>query len=181
MHPRVAELVDLLTRERAALLGAVASVPADRLHLRPAPDAWSVGELLDHLAQVEAGSARLLAKRLARAREAGLPEESETASTLPRLDRETFMAMAPREAPEFVQPSPGAGVEESLDALHRSREALLAVLHDGDGLALGQVKATHATLGELDLYGWAAFIAHHEARHVAQLHRIGAALGTADG
>jgi hypothetical protein len=177
MHPRVAELVELLTRERAALLGAVAAVPADQLDRRPAPDVWSVGELLDHLAQVEAGSAQLLARRLARAKEGGLPAESESSTTLPRLDRETFRTMAPREAPEFVRPTPGARTEEALDRLHRSREALLQVLHDGDGLALGQVKAMHATLGELDLYEWAAFIAHHEARHVDQLHRIGATLG----
>lgn len=176
MHPRVAELIDLLSRERAALLAAVASIPAADLDRRPAPDAWSVGELLDHLEQVEAGTARLLARRLARAREAGLPAEEETSSVLGRLSREELAARAPREAPDFVRPRPGTVAERALGELQRSRDALLEVLRDGDGLALGQVRATHATLGELDLYQWIAFIAHHEARHVAQLERIAAAL-----
>ena len=46
------------------------------------------------------------------------------------------------------------------------------LLHDGDGLALGQVKATHGALGEIDLYQWTRFIADHEAHHERQIRAI---------
>jgi hypothetical protein len=62
--------------------------------------------------------------------------------------------------------------ETALTHLQESREALLAVLHDGDGLALGQVKATHGALGEIDLYEWTRFIADHEAHHERQIRAI---------
>jgi hypothetical protein len=174
MHPRIAELVDHLTRGRAALLAAVAAVPADALERRPADGRWSPAEILEHLHQVEAGSARLLARRLQRAREAGLGEETDESSVLdgPPL----YDATTRRVAPEFVQPGGAVDAETALGQLQKSRDALLAVLDDGDGLALGQVTATHHVLGEIDLYRWARFLLEHEAHHEEQIRAIAAAI-----
>ena len=178
MHPRVAELVDLLTRGRAALLAAVASVPADQLEQRPNSDGWSVAEVLDHLLMVESGSARLLAKRLMRAREAGLGPETETSSVLDRLPGYDPATSPPRVAPEMVRPREGATAEAALAGLHEARETLVGVLRDGDGLALEQVTALHPVLGDIDLYRWVLFIAKHEDRHERQIRAIAAALST---
>ncbi|MDF1502874.1 DinB family protein [Roseisolibacter sp. H3M3-2] len=171
MHPRVSELVDHLTRGRAALLAAVAAVPADALSRAPRPGAWSPAQILEHLAKVEAGSASLLARRLARAKEAGLGPETDESSVL-AAPSSFGPDRAPREAPEIVRPTGEVDAETALARLQDSRAALLAVLDDGDGLALGQVTATHAALGELDLYGWARFIADHEAHHERQIRAI---------
>jgi uncharacterized damage-inducible protein DinB len=176
MHPRVAELVDLLSRGRAALLASVAAVPAEQLEQRPAPDAWSVAEIVDHLQSVESGSARLLAKRLQRAREQGLGPETEESSVLGRLDAYDIVGRPKREAPEMVRPRPGVTAEQALTGLQEAREALLDVLKDGDGLALGQVMAVHPVIGDMDLYGWVVFIAQHEERHERQIRAVGEAL-----
>lgn len=176
MHPRVAELADLLTRGRAALLAAVASVPADQLERRPTPDGWSVVEVLDHLMMVETGSARLLAKRLLRAREAGLGPETETSSVLDRLAGYDPAGGPARIAPEMVRPREGVTAESALQGLQEARETLMAVLRDGDGLALEQVTAVHPVIGDIDLYRWVLFIAKHEERHERQVRAIGAAL-----
>ena len=176
MHPRVAELVDLLTRGRAALLAAVASVPAEQLERRPTPDGWSVAEVLDHLLMVESGSARLLAKRLQRAREAGLGPETETSSVLDRLPGYDPIGGPARVAPEMVRPREGATAETALAGLQEARETLLGVLRDGDGLALEQVTAVHPVIGDIDVYRWVLFIAKHEQRHEQQLRSISAAL-----
>lgn len=166
----------MLTRGRAALLAAVASVPADQLERRPSPDGWSVAEVLDHLQAVESGSARLLAKRLLRAREAGIGPETETSSVLDCLADRDIVGGPPRVAPELVRPREGATAEQALEGLQAAREALLDVLREGDGLALGQVTAIHPVLGEIDLYRWVTFVAQHEERHERQLRAIGAAL-----
>ena len=176
MHPRCAELVDLLTAERDQLMEAVAQVPADRRDDRPAEGAWTVGEVLDHLLIIEAGSARLLAKQLARAREAGLGPETQQGSVMDGLGAVDVVNGPPRQAPEMVLPRPGVRAEDALAGLRASRVALLDVLRDGDGLALGQVKARHAALGDLDLYGWGLFIAQHERRHARQVRGIARAL-----
>jgi hypothetical protein len=180
MHPRVADLVDYLSRERAALLAAVASVPADHLDRQPAPDAWSVGELLDHLHQIEAGSARLLAGRLAKAREAGLGPETSSESVLDCLASFPIKDGPPRQAPEMVRPRPGTRAEEAMAGLQASREMLLEVLREGDGLDLGSVTAHHRVLGEIGIYEWCVFIGQHEERHERQIRAIGEAFRGAE-
>ena len=61
MHPRLAELLSHLDSERDALDRVVSEVPPEARDRRPAPDSWSVAEVLDHLARVEGGVARLVA------------------------------------------------------------------------------------------------------------------------
>ena len=181
MHPRVSELIATLDRERAGVLAAIAAIPADALQRRPAPDVWSAAHVVEHLRIVEAGTARLLARRLARAREAGLPAETETDSVLGRLDHHRVVDGARRVAPEIVAPPADVSAEQALAGLAESREMLLAVLRDGDGLALGQVRATHQLFGDIDLYQWTLFVALHEARHIRQLQQLAAQLAEAPG
>ena len=40
-----------------------------------------------------------------------------------------------------------------------------------NGLAIGEIKHTHAILGELDLYQWLIFLGQHERRHTRQIER----------
>ena len=165
------ELVAALADARTTLLGAVETVPAGRRDERPRDGAWSAGEVLDHLAQVEDGSARLFAKRVLRARESGVGREVDASSS---LDAFELTNRARRlEAPEIVRPREGANAAEALAALGRSRAALLAAVADADGLDLGAVKATHGRLGEIDLYQWLLFLAQHERRHAEQIAEIG--------
>ncbi len=79
------------------------------------------------------------------------------------------------QAPEIVRPK-GAPAADSLSSLSASREALLAVCRDADGLAVQAVKAPHALLGKLDLYQWVLMVGQHERRHAAQLRSIAARL-----
>lgn len=179
MHPRLAEAAALLAEQRATLLAAYDAVPAARRAAPPEPGGWSAAGVLEHLRLVESGSARLLARRLARAREAGLSAESATGSAMGRADRETLLGAARREAPALVTPVPAVDPEAVRAGLAASRDELLALLADADGLALEQVRATHQVLGDIDFYQWLEFIALHECRHAGQLRRIAAAFAAA--
>jgi hypothetical protein len=177
MHPRVAELLAYIDEQRAGLEAAVAGVPPELRAVRPEADGWSVAEVLDHLATVESGVARLVERRLGRAREAGLGPETEDSSVLRSLDDVLDGGIAdsplPREAPEIVRPRPDADAAAALASLAGSRAALRATLAAGDGLALGRVTAPHVTLGELSLYQWVLFVGQHERRHARQVRAIG--------
>jgi hypothetical protein len=177
MHPRLADLTDVLSERRAALLAAVAAVPADDLERRPTPDGWSVAEVVDHLARVEGGTARLLAKRVERARESGVGPDAGADPVRDRLAHlDVVGSPARREAPEAVRPRPGVSAESALAALRDSRDALLAMIRDAHDVDLSHVVATHAALGELDGYQWILFVAEHEARHARQIDVIREAL-----
>ena len=176
MHPRLAELVDYATAQREALLGAVSTVPEPLRDARIHPSTWSIAEVLEHLNRVERGIARLLVRTIERGRQAGIPEERETGSLLNSLDAYDLTRRDRRlMAPDPVAPRGVYTAAQGLAALTLSREALLAAIRSGDGLALGELTFPHPLLGSFDLYQWILFVGQHEARHAAQIAEIGRA------
>ena len=177
MHPRLAEIVKYVDDRRTDLESAASGLPYERWSERPAADCWSVAQVFDHLQLSEAGIARLLAKRIARAKEAGVGPERSAASVLHELDFFPVVDGPKRQAPEIVVPRPEARAPEVHDALRRSRGELHAALREGDGLALGEVTATHPALGVINLYQWVLFVGQHEARHTRQVAEVVRRLG----
>ncbi len=180
MHARLAEITDVLEQTRRDLLAAVPSrlAPAD-LARRPASGAWSVAEVLDHLAAVERGVARLVETSITRAGPDGLPRETRGESVASSLDVLAIRDRAARlEAPESVRPRVGVGGAEARAAIDSSRQALRAAIARADGMDLSAIVFPHPVLGRIDLYQWLLFVAHHEARHTPQVVEAGAITGT---
>lgn len=177
MHPPLQELADLLARTRAEVLAAWQALPPDTRERRPSPESWTPAEVIEHLRLSEAGSAALLAKRLQRAREAGLGPETDHRSRLDTPELSEFVVRGPpRAAPEVVRPAPDVRAADAEAGLRASRAALDQIMHEASGLALGDVKARHLALGEIDFYQWLLFIAEHDRRHLGQLLRLRDAL-----
>lgn len=172
MHPRLDEIVRYIDARRAALEKAALTLPYDQWVNRPAEDSWSVAQVFDHLHLSEAGTARLLAKRIARAKEAGLGPERSTESLMHSLEFFPVVDGPKRQAPEIVVPRADVRAPEVHDALRRSRSDLHAALRAGDGLALAEVTATHPALGVINVYQWVLFIGQHEERHTRQVAEI---------
>ena len=162
----------LLETERLALLAAVDRVaPADR-DRRPGPGQWSVAEILEHLAKVEQAVAALIATRGREplpAMEPPVPEASERVAGLRVRERRI-------DAPDALRPSGALSADEALAALAASRRTLLDAARAADPAALEHRTYYHAVLGRLTLRDWLAFVAHHEARHAAQVDEVAAAL-----
>jgi hypothetical protein len=177
MHPRLAEIVRYVDERRADLESAACRLPYERWSERPSADAWSVAQVFDHLHLSESGTARLLAKRIARAKEAGLGRERSDESLMQSLDFFPIVDGPSRQAPEIVVPRADVRAPEVHDALRRSRADLHAALREGDGLALEEVTATHPALGVINAYQWVLFVGQHEARHTRQVEEIVRRLG----
>lgn len=177
MHPRTKEVVDVLDSYRAALEQAVADVPASLHDTRPAPERWSVAEVLEHLGIVEGRIGQLVLGNLATARATGLAAEVDTSPVAPMfdvtglLDRSTTVA-----ASEASWPTAGLGTEAGWAALTERRRALRDAIVAADGLALGTVVVPHARFGNLNLYQWLLFLAGHEGRHTEQIRETAAAV-----
>jgi hypothetical protein len=172
MHPRTQEILTCLDTELAGLRTAVDSVAPARRGERPAPDRWSVAEVLEHLAMVENAVLKACARQLDAARAAGLPAESETTPILPSLPPER---VADRErawtAPDRLVPK-GIDADAAWREIEGARARLIDFVHASDGLALGQVSFPHPILGALNVYQWLLFAAGHHARHAAQIREI---------
>ena len=163
----------MLAETRAALTMSAASVPADRRTLRPAEGRWSLGEILDHVARVEASFTRLLNKRVADARARGDERETDESSVLGRFNGEVVVDRAQRfAAPAIVLPQVEVSADAAIAALDASRAAVHAALVNANGVALGTLTHPHPVFGVLDMYQWAIVLAYHDLRHAAQIREI---------
>ena len=177
MNPRVDELLAYLDRSAATLHAAIATVPASQQDQRPADDRWSVREVVEHLALVEAGITKSYRRWLDAARAEGIPVEDQTSPLLAQMRMERVVDRSRRiEAPPFAVPTHGLTLTEALARIASTRAELAALARSADGLALGVITHPHPALGPLTMYEWLAFTAAHMERHAAQITEIGAAL-----
>jgi len=173
MHARLAEAMEFVEEKRRELVASVEGVPRADLTRHSAAGAWSVAEILDHLRMVESGVARLITKRVQQARDAGIAKEETSAdSVLGCLEPYSFSLESRKlKSPEAVRPNPNADPDEALEGLVATRQTLRHAASSANGVALGEIKHTHAILGELDLYQWLIFLGQHEVRHRKQIER----------
>ena len=167
----IATLRTALNADRRALRAAVDRVPESLRTVKPAPDRWSVADVLEHLSIVERGA---LMRVRALIQEAPLVD---TPAALTPIDRDFIKNRTRRlVAPDRIQPTGTVSVDAALAALEASRDELLAVLNEAEGRDLSKVTQTHPALGPLDGYQWIAIIGGHELRHSLQIEEIGAGL-----
>jgi uncharacterized damage-inducible protein DinB len=165
----VEELLELLDRERHELVARVEQVPAPARERRPADDAWSVADVLEHLARAERGIARLIAQR-------GRDEPVSQAAAVP-LDIGRVRGRSERiDAPERIRPTGTMTAAEALRALDETRAQMRAAVLAAKSPSLDGCTYPHPVLGVLTLRDWISFVAHHEARHAAQVSAIAQAL-----
>jgi len=173
MHPRLAELFSFIDKQHDVLKSAVAEVPAARASARPSPEAWSVAEVVEHLAILEARLVPIFEKLISDARAAGLGPETDSSPILPEFDPTRFLNRERKiVTPDATRPTGKVSVEDSIAALEDARRALKRAVLAGDGLALGTVRRPHPAFGDLNLYEWLAFIGAHTGRHTLQIREV---------
>jgi hypothetical protein len=172
MHARLAEVMDYVEEKRKELLASFADARTDRLQRHPAPDRWSVAEIVEHLRLVESGVARLVSKRAAQSKAAGAEEEKCSESVMSSFDRHrSALSAAAVQAPATVRPRGDVDMAEALTGLESSRQALREAAASASNVALGQIRHPHPILGDLDLYQWLIFVGDHEDHHTRQIKR----------
>ena len=172
IRPRLAELLAYMDETRAMLMQTAIQVNPAFASVRPRSGAWSAAENLAHLAKVEEGVARLVERSVQWARSHGIGPEQSDESIMASLD--SFRMTEPVRktiAPEMVAPDANVPMDQSLASLSGSRQRLRDALVSGADLDLSAVKRQHASVGELDMYQWALFVAQHEERHRKQIDR----------
>lgn len=175
MHPRTEEVLRHLEHYRSVLEDAVQTVPPDRRGSRPAPDRWSVAEILDHLGIVEGNVVRMLGKQFAQARAGGLRLEPDAGTVVPSFPVALVLDRGRRiEAPERILPTSGLDAQAAWQVLTDRRALLRELLAEFDGLALGDVVPPypHPIFGSLNGWQWVVFLGAHEGRHAGQIREL---------
>jgi hypothetical protein len=173
MHPRTEEVLSYLNQTESELRSAVDSVPAGARATKPAPEQWSVAQIIDHLAIAHNLVAALVARSIVEAQATGLGEETATASVLNTIPSARILDRTHKvPAPERIVPRSDIDVETAWSDFAEARERLRAAFLTGDGLALEQVIQPHPVLGPINMYQWVLFNGSHEARHTLQIREI---------
>jgi hypothetical protein len=172
------ELIEHLDDNRRVLRAAIDAVPAADRGRRPSPDRWSVAEVVEHLAIVEA---RVTA-RLAEGLDAAPPAELPQGHAAQPVDRSLLNRVGNRtsrfKTGASSEPQGGIDTEAAWAAATSSRDAFRGLLERSDGRDVGGIVFPHPAFGPLSFYQWAVFLSGPDARHADQIREIAGELAT---
>lgn len=182
MHPNLSEVVALLDRSRAAVRAALERVLEHDRGRRPGEGRWSVNEVVEHLALVDARFDGVVGTAIADARRAGLGREQKPRIPLSDAVQGRLADRSVRgDAPESTVPTGTLHGSVAVESWERAHEAFRATVTAADGLALGDIVSEHRRWGPLTVYQWMEVCAAHETRHAAQIDEIAAQIGARQG
>lgn len=163
----IARIVDQLNSVRARLESAVATVPEELWRKQPRLGAWSVAEVVAHLTMVEGAITDGAARRLGSA--------PRRVPLWKQLHLPVWLAEwrgIRRKTPIALDSSLLAEKDVMLARLARLRQRTLAFLEANRERELSSHRWPHPFFGSLNFYDWFKVVAHHEARHTAQIREI---------
>lgn len=153
--------------------------PDDCRNFKPAADAWSIDQVLEHITLTNHFLILTLRKwvEIARRRAARGDAILEGESELQRLDiigqRGSFGWIRPEHMEPAGQHTPTVIRARMRQQLTECQD-LLCQLGHGEG-SLCRVRMTVNDLGKIDLYQWLYFLAQHARRHLQQMAELEAA------
>jgi hypothetical protein len=171
--------LSVLRDSHAALMARLASIDEHAWGSRAGEMAWSVGDVVEHLAATERSSGKLLLTRLGidPIQDPARPNESDLSGRDEDVWRWVADGTQQREAPEFVRPKGRyATREEAEDALSAARSDIIRFA-EATTLDLRGRAAPHPALGLIDGVQWLLFLAAHTVRHTRQIERMLARTG----
>ncbi len=173
LEPALAELQERLAEDLAAVLVAVAGLTQAQADWRPAPERWSVGEVLHHLILSDRSFALAVRKLVQRGRREGLAAGPSARRSWPRMHTiADVSASGPVKNPERVTPAHGLPIEQLRADLAATHESVAAQIPGLSGLDLDALRLPHPLGFELNLYRWVDIAGAHERRHLAQIEAI---------
>ena len=172
LPPPVEAVWQELEAVRAQILKEVEGLSQRQADWRPAPNEWSVGELIHHLTLAEIGTGKLTSKLLKEAPHPLPPFPADLKAFAPITGYE-----GGAQAPDVVRPEAGHPIGELLATIKATRERSRQTLERLATVDPRQFKWKHFRLGELDLGQWWRLQARHDVDHFEQLRAIKAAPG----
>lgn len=176
MHSELQKIIHYIEATRDALNARSRALSQAQLDFRPSPDAWSIGETLDHLHKVESGIIMMLMKCQAAVKAnnvLALSDSFDLSATWTTLDALPIERVTrPVKAPAAVTPEYGIDKSLLVEKLDASRHRLHETLESLKDYDLTSIDFPHPFFGAWNMYNWLLFIGKHERRHLAQIETV---------
>lgn len=157
-----------LEQTREGVVAATKGLSEAQLKFKPAPDRWSIAEVLEHIATVEDAIYQNVTEKVMKAPAGQATRDTAKidAAVIAMLPDRSHKVKAP---PEFV-PTGRWTAAESLDHFLKSRAKTIAYLEATQDL---REHVADSPLGQpLDAYEWILFMAGHSERHTKQIDEV---------
>ena len=164
------EIFSALATTRRRILEQVEALSDEQANARPAPDTWSVAEIIEHLSISEARMVALVSRLLGQ--EAAVAANAGSSGSAISIQVMTERAAEKFTAPAFLEPTGGLPLAESLAKLRESRAALIGLRPRIEARDYSHVTYPHPAFGPLNLYQWLAAVEFHECKHLDQIQTI---------
>lgn len=176
-YSSVNEIFDAIDGTRQRLYERVGNLRREQESLRPSSDCWSIGEIVEHLAIMEARLSKVLGMMLSKAEAENAADTAPGVGQpkMPPFSLEEMVRQSMNEkyqAPEAIRPTGVVPVPELLAWMRESRAALRLLQSRIEATDLARAVYPHPVFGPLNLYQWLAFIGLHEARHLRQIETL---------
>ena len=175
IYNSVAEIFDSINETRGRLGERLSGLSPAQENFRPAPDDWSIAEIIEHLAILEERLLGLLTMMAKKAESAGEGRAADDGYRFKPVSLDQIVARSRQEkyvAPEQVRPRGGIPVKDSLERLRQSRNGLQALRPRLETADLSGARYPHPAFGPLDAYQWLVMIGVHEDRHLRQIEAL---------
>jgi hypothetical protein len=167
IYNNVDEIFSALATTRRHIYEQVEGLSDEQAKARPAPEIWSVAEIIEHLSNSEARMLALVSKLLGQ--EAAAAANAGSSSSSISIQMMTERATEKFTAPAVLQPTGSVPLSESLAKLRESRAALLGLRPRIEATDYSHVTYPHPAFGPLNLYQWLAAVEFHECKHLDQI------------
>jgi hypothetical protein len=168
------QAVEHLTQTKQKFLDSVNGLSAEQLSFKPAPDRWSVADVVEHLALAEEMFSGMILDQIMKK----TPATPEKRAAAAGKEKEVLKGVVDRsqkfQAPEMLAPGKKkwATTEETLNAFTAKRDEHLAYLVKTQDPLHHHFAAAPGGTNELDAWQWFLFMSAHVARHTAQVEEV---------
>jgi hypothetical protein len=158
-----------INRSAEHLIETITNFPEDKFNLKPAPGAWSAGEVAEHLIIIGKGESRILSKPARSIAERNPTEKIEEMKPM-AYDFTNKVVAAERVLPTGNPINKADAIQQIRD----NTKAILDVLAMEDMTLMTDIP--NRLFGELTRIEWIYFAIYHCERHIKQMERIKEAL-----
>jgi len=151
---------------------SLAGLPDKDWEKKPAPDRWSVGEIVHHLVLVEVQRLQYLKELLADRRESAAPRTEPIPEIASYRHKEQRV-----QTKEDMQPTPGIPPKVLLAGFRRGRAEMRALASAVDLAKLQNVWLMTKSFGALNGAEYLEFLAAHTERHADQIQNVRKEIG----
>jgi len=133
---------------------------------------WSISHLVEHVAIVDDGAAKICTKLLAAAKLAGKPSDGSFSLSAGFGENAGKIATAKVEAPAQVHPTGKVSLADSLTRINATADTLGSMRDDLESYALDGHTFPHPFLGDLNAGEWLVIAGLHKRRHASQIQNL---------